>query len=140
MKIVKWIFVAIVVLLLAAVGSTFFMSEDFRVSYTQVIKAPPAAVYNQIATLKNWKNWSYWDGLDDKIDTNYNDITSGVGASYSWKSEKKDLGSGSLIIERTIVNEYVQSKLVFEGQGNGFSEYIIRPHPEGTELTSAMNS
>lgn len=140
MKYVKWLLSAIVVLFIAALGSTVFMSENFRVSHKQVINASPEAVYNQIVTLKNWENWSYWKGLDDKMITTYNDIPSGVGASYSWKSEKQNVGNGSLIIERTVLNEYVQSRLNFEGNGKGFSEYIIRTTPEGTELTSSMNS
>lgn len=138
MKYLKWLLATVLVFFLAAVASTFFMSENFRVSHTQLIKASPEAVYDQIVVTKNWKNWSYWNTLDDKMVTTYNDIPSGVGASYTWQSEK--LGNGSLIIERTIVNEYVQSRLKFEGQGDGFSEYIIRKTAEGTELTSAMNS
>jgi len=138
MKYLKWFLAIIAVALFAAVVSTFFMSENFRVSHSQIINASPEAIYDQIVTTKNWKNWSYWNTLDDKMTTTYNDIPSGVGASYSWKSEK--LGNGSLIIERIIVNEYIQSKLIFEGEGNGFSEYIIRKTPEGTQLTTAMNS
>ena len=51
--------------------------------------------------------------------TTYNDIPTGVGASYSWKSDKKEVGNGSLIIERTVVNEYFQSRLSFAGNGTG---------------------
>lgn len=140
MKYIKGILAIIVILIVAAIGSTFFMSENFRVSQTQVINATPEAVYNQIVTLKNWENWSYWKSLDDKMITTYNDIPTGVGASYSWKSEKKQVGNGSLTIERTVVNEYVQSRLKFDGETDGFSEYIIRTTENGTELTTAMNS
>lgn len=141
MKIVKWIFVSVVALLLAAIASTFFMSENFRVSQTQIINASPEAVYNQINTLKNWENWSYWRGLDDKMVTTYNEIPSGVGASYSWKSEKKELGSGSLTVTASDKNYYVRSDLLFDGYDKALSEYIIKPTDDGnTELTSAMNS
>jgi uncharacterized protein YndB with AHSA1/START domain len=141
MKVVKWIVIVAAVLLVAGVISTFFMSENFRVSQTQVIKASPEAVYNQIVTVKNWENWSYWHGLDDKMITTYNDIPSGVGASYSWKSEKKSVGSGSFTIIRVEPNSYVQGKLNFEGhEGEAWSEYILKPVEGGTELTSAMNS
>lgn len=140
MKYLKGILAIIVVLIIAAIGSTFFMSENFRVSQTQVINAPVEAVYNQIVTVKNWENWSYWKSLDDKMITTYNDIPSGVGASYSWKSEKKQVGNGSFTIERTVLNEYVQSRVKFDGEPDGFSEYIIRSTPNGTELTTAMNS
>ncbi len=140
MKYVKGILATIVILIIAAIGSTFFMSENFRVSQTQVINAPTEAVYNEIVTLKNWENWSYWRSLDDKMITTYNDIPSGVGASYSWKSDKKQVGNGSLTIERTVLNEYIQSRVKYDGKPDGFSEYIIRTTPNGTELTTAMNS
>ena len=140
MKAVKWILITVVALLLAAVISTFFMSENFRVSQTQIIKAPPEAVYNQLNTVKNWENWSYWKTLDDKMVTTYNDIPSGVGASYSWKSDKKDLGAGSFTIVKVEPNGYVQGKLKFDGRGEAMAEYIIRPVEGGTQLTSAMNS
>ncbi len=140
MKIVRGIFISVAALLLAAVGSTFFMDENFRVSYKHTINASPEVVYEQLVTLKNWENWSYWRGLDDKMVVTYNDIPSGVGASYSWKSDKKEVGNGSFTIERTVLNEYVQSRLKFEGHNDGFSEYIIRSTDEGTELTSAMNT
>lgn len=140
MKIVRGIFISVAALLLAAVGSTFFMDENFRVSYKHTINASPEVVYEQLVTLKNWENWSYWRGLDDKMVVTYNDIPSGVGASYSWKSDKKEVGNGSFTIERTVLNEYVQSRLKFEGHNDGFSEYIIRSTDEGTELISAMNT
>ncbi|MBK9329920.1 MAG: SRPBCC family protein [Sphingobacteriales bacterium] len=140
MKIVRGIFMSVVALLLVAVGSTFFMDENFRVSYKHTIDASPEVVYEQLVTLKNWENWSYWRGLDDKMVITYNDIPSGVGASYSWKSDKKEVGNGSFTIERTVLNEYVQSRLKFVGQNDGFSEYIIRSTDEGTELTSALNT
>lgn len=140
MKAVKWISIAVVALLVAAVASTFFMSENYRVYYTQVVKAPPEAVYNQLVTVKNWENWSYWKTLDDKMVTTYNDIASGVGASYSWKSDKKSVGNGSLTIVRVEPNQYVQCKLTFDGHPDAMAEYILRPADGGTELTSAMNS
>ncbi len=140
MKILKWIGIAVVALLLAAVASTFFMSDDCRVTQTQVIKASPEAVFNQINTMKNWKNWSYWQAQDDKMSITYNDIPSGVGASYSWKSEKKELGSGSLTISESNPNQYVQCKVHFEGYDDAMSEYILKPVESGTELTSAMDS
>jgi hypothetical protein len=140
MKTVKWILVSVVALLLAAVASTFFMSENFRVSQTQVIKASPEAVFNQLNTLKNWESWSYWYAQDDKMAMTYNDIASGQGASYSWKSDKKELGSGSLTIATSQPSAYLQCKLSFDGYGDSWSEYILKPVDGGTELTSAMNT
>ncbi len=139
MKVIKWIFISLVALLLAAIVSTFFMSDNFRVYQTQVIKASPEAVFNQLNTVKSWENWSYWRGLDDKMVMTYNDIPSGVGASYAWRSEKKKVGSGSFTIDQARPNDYIHAKLDFGGQASATSEYILKAVPEGTELTSAMN-
>lgn len=139
MKIVKWSLIAVVALIVAAVVSTFFMSDSIRVSHTQIIKASPEAVYNQLSVLKNWSNWSYWNTLDDKMVTTYNDIPSGKGASYSWKGDKNKVGSGSLTI--TVADPgYLQCHLDFEDNGSGTAEYILNPVDGGTELTSAMMS
>jgi uncharacterized protein YndB with AHSA1/START domain len=139
-NVLKWILIGGVALMLAAAASTFFMSEDFRVYHTQIIKAPPEAVFNQINTIKNWENWSYWMGQDDKMQIIYNDIPAGVGASYSWKSNKKELGSGSLVIINSATNYYVQCKLSFDGFGDSRTEYILKPVAGGTELTAALDS
>ena len=140
MKVLKWMLIASIALLLTAFISTFFMSENFRVSQSQVIKAPPEAVFNQLATLKNWENWSYWNTLDDKMTTTYNDIPSGVGAGYSWKSKKSKVGNGTLRIIEAQTNVYVKVKLKMDGQRDAFAEYILKPVEGGTELTSALNN
>ena len=88
MSLLKKLLLGLLVLVVAAVGSTFFMDDNFRVSHTQVVKATPEAVFNQINTIKNWNNWSYWNTLDPEMKTTYNDIPSGVGAGDSWTSEK----------------------------------------------------
>lgn len=47
MSLLKKLLLGLLVLVVAAVGSTFFMDDNFRVSHTQVVKATPEAVFNQ---------------------------------------------------------------------------------------------
>jgi uncharacterized protein YndB with AHSA1/START domain len=139
MSLLKKLLIGLLLLILVAVGSTFFMSDNFRVYHTQVVKASPEAVFNQLNTIKNWNNWSYWNSLDPKMTMTFNDIPSGEGAGYSWKSEKKDVGNGSLVIKKSDPNAYIKLDLDFNGEGNAWSEYILKPVAGGTEVTSAMN-
>lgn len=139
MSLLKKLLLGLLVLVVAAVISTFFMDDNFRVSHTEVIKATPEAVFNQINTIKNWNNWSYWNTLDPEMKTTYNDIPSGVGASDSWKSEKKDVGNGTMTISQSEPNTYIAIDLNFEGEGKAFSEYMLKPVEAGTELTIGFN-
>ncbi|MBP6660614.1 MAG: SRPBCC family protein [Chitinophagales bacterium] len=139
MSLLKKLLLGLLVLVVAAVGSTFFMDDNFRVSHTQVVKATPEAVFNQINTIKNWNNWSYWNTLDPEMKTTYNDIPSGVGAGDSWTSEKKDVGNGSMIIKESTPNTYISFNLDFAGEGKAFSEYILKPVDGGTEVTTGFN-
>ncbi len=140
MKVVKILLGGIVgIVVLLFIGS-FFISSNFRVSDTQTLKASPEAVYHELTTAAEWKNWSYWNSLDPDMPVTYSGPESGVGSSYSWKSEKKELGSGTSTVEYVIPNEYVKINLVFEGQGGGQAEYIIRSKDGGSEVTSAFNS
>jgi uncharacterized protein YndB with AHSA1/START domain len=139
MSLLKKLLIGLLLLVVAAVGSTFFMSDDFRVTKTQFVNAPPEAIYNQIVTPKNWENWSYWNTLDDKMQLSYNDIPTGVGASYSWKSKKREVGNGTLTIKMANPNEYIQAGLTFD-EGDGWCEYIIYPNGKGSDVVSAMNT
>lgn len=140
MSLLRKLLLGLLLLVVAAVSSTFFIDDNFRVSHTQTVHATPEAVFNQINTIKNWNNWSYWNTLDPEMKTTYNDIPSGVGASDSWKSEKKDVGNGSMIIKTSTPNDYVAFDLNFEGEeGKAFSEYILKPVGGGTEVTTGFN-
>jgi uncharacterized protein YndB with AHSA1/START domain len=140
MKVVKIILGIVVgVLVLLFIGS-FFIPTNFRVSQTQVVKASPEAIYEQLITAEDWKNWSYWESLDPDNKITYNDTKSGVGSAYSWKSEKKELGSGTLTVAEVEPNKYVKINLDFDGKGNGFGEYVLKTVDGGTEVTSSFNS
>ena len=140
MKVIKILLGIIVAVLAILFVGSFFISSNWRVSQAQVIKASPEAVYNELITPGEWKNWSYWALLDSNSKMTCNDTKSGVGAAYSWKSEKKEIGSGTLTISSAVPNTYVKVDLFFDGNGGGFGEYVLKPVDGGTEVTSSFNS
>lgn len=120
------------------IGS-FFIGTNFRASQTQVMKAAPEAVYQQLITPEQWKKWSFWALEDPTTTFTYNDTKSGPGAAYSWKSEK--MGNGTLTVSGVEPGRYVVVALDFDGKGKAVAEYIISSTPDGgSEVVSALNS
>ena len=139
MRILKTILIVIVVLvaILAIIG--MFMSADVHVERTMEMKAAPDAVYNQVNNLKNWDNWMPWNKLDPNWERTWGQQTEGEGASYAWKSEKRDVGQGSITITKSVPNEMVETNLHFEGQGDATGTYKIEKTDAGSKFTWGMD-
>jgi len=139
MKILKTILIVIVVLVALAAIIGMFMSADVRVERSMEMKAAPDAVYNQVNNLKNWDNWMPWNKLDPNWERTWGEKTEGEGASYSWKSSKKEVGEGTITITKSVPNEAVETNLHFEGQGDATGNYDIVKTDAGTKFTWGMN-
>src|SRR5690606_20803061 len=77
---------------------------------------------------KNWESFGSW--MDDALlKINYPQITSGVGASYSWNSEKD--GKGAMQTISIEPYEKIVQKIVFNGslQDKGY-EVVWNFEPE----------
>ncbi|NNC91823.1 MAG: SRPBCC family protein, partial [Acidimicrobiia bacterium] len=70
---------------------------SYEVRRTIKIEAEPADVYEKIVNLQRWESWSPWEGLDPGVAKSYTGPESGVGASYSWKGNRK-VGEGNMKI------------------------------------------
>jgi hypothetical protein len=139
MKILKTILIVIVVLVALAAIIGMFMSSDVRVERSLEMKAAPDAVYNQVNNLKNWDNWMPWNKLDPNWERTWGEKTEGEGASYSWKSNKNEVGHGTITITKSVPNESVETNLHFEGQGDATGTYVIEKTDGGTKFTWGMN-
>ena len=61
------------------------------------IAAPPELVYDLIDDFRRWVEWSPWEGRDPTMQRTYGGPTSGAGATYSWKGNRK-VGSGRMLM------------------------------------------
>ena len=139
MKILKTILVVIVVIVAIAAIIGMFMSPNVHIERTMEMKAAPDAVYSQVNDLKKWDNWMPWNKLDPNWERTWGEKTEGEGASYSWKSEKNDVGHGSITITKSVPNEMVETNLHFEGQGDATGTYKIEKTDAGSKFTWGMN-
>ena len=78
------------------------------------MKAPAEVIFDNVNDFKSWQYWGPWLELDSTIVASYPEITSGVGASYSWIG--KD-GSGSMKTISLVPNKEIIQQIDF-GSGS----------------------
>ncbi len=112
---------------------------NYQVQRSITINSDPAPIYDRIANFHKWESWSPWEEMDPNMTKAYSGPDSGVGASYSWKGNRK-VGEGNMTITDVTEPSRVtfdlhflkpfkaQNKTVFSLEGIG----------EGTQVTWTM--
>ena len=140
MKILKY--VLLLVLLIVVAGAIYIATLDnsYEVTRTKVIKAPIQVVYDNVNDYKNWPSWSPWLEKDTLAQLTYGEIASGKGASYSWKSDNKEVGEGSMetidAFSFESINQRMKSITPWESQSDIY--WAFKPMGDGTEVTWGM--
>tara|TARA_R100000935_G_scaffold9625_1_gene19530 strand:+ start:13722 stop:14780 length:1059 start_codon:yes stop_codon:yes gene_type:complete len=141
MKILKYLFFLILIVVIG--GAIYFATKDgsFDVATTKTINAPAEVIYNNVKDFKNWEAWGPWMTEDEDIELNYAEKTEGEGASYSWKSEI--MGDGSMKTIRVIPNKEIEQRIVFntpigESGSDVFWTFEEGEAPNTTEVTWRM--
>lgn len=87
MRILKYIFLLI---LLAFVALSVFVATqkgDYDIVRSKIIKSPKSVVFNYVNDYRNWENWGAWKENDSKMTFTYPEKTIGIGGGYSWSGE-----------------------------------------------------
>ena len=132
----KIIYLVLAIVVIGLIAS-FLLPSEINVTVNQKVDAPTEAVFAQMNDLKNWDNWSVWNQMDPNWETSYSDNTVGQGASYSWNSEHKQVGSGFMEITNSVANERVDSHMLFGDngeQGDATGSMILTPDGDGTNV------
>jgi hypothetical protein len=112
MKILKYLFL---LLLLSLVALSIFVATqkgDFTVERSKVINSPKAAVFNYVNDYKNWEDFGSWITQDPEMKINYPQNTIGKGASYSWEGKE---GNGSMKTIFVKENDSIAQKMNYDG-------------------------
>ncbi|MFN8690640.1 MAG: SRPBCC family protein [Cyclobacteriaceae bacterium] len=113
-----------------------FKSPQSHMQRSVVIQAPPASVYQQLISFKNFNAWSPWAKLDPNTRYTYEGPESGVGARMSWVSENPNVGAGSQWIVEAVENKMVKNGMAFgDMKGDYFATLELEEVPEGTKVT-----
>ncbi|MBC7382784.1 MAG: SRPBCC family protein [Bacteroidia bacterium] len=139
MKIVKNILLTLLGIVLLLLIISFFLPSKSHVERAMVMKAKPEQVYKLVSNYHEWHKWSPWHKKDTAAVMTYNDITEGMGASYTWKSNNKEVGAGEQKIVEAEPNKKVVSEMHFEGMGKSYASFILTPEEGGVKVTWAMD-
>lgn len=109
LKRILLVLAALVIVLILVIA---LQDATFEVKRSAELHAPPATVYAQVASFKNWHAWSPWDDLEPDMERTYSGAESGEGAHYAWKGKDK-AGEGSMTITNARAPEHLGLDLDF---------------------------
>jgi uncharacterized protein YndB with AHSA1/START domain len=115
------------------------MASSFDVSRSTTIAADPARVHDLIDDFHHWTAWSPWEDLDPNLSRTYTGPTSGVGAHYAWRGNRK-AGEGSMEITDSSP-ERIEIELAFLKPMSNTNkvEFVLTPTGAGTDVTWRMS-
>ncbi|MBF7090824.1 transcriptional regulator [Flavobacterium sp. ALJ2] len=131
MRILKYIFL---LLLLSLVSLTVFVATqkgDFTVERSKVIKTQRAPLFNFVNDYRNWADFGSWVVEDPTMKFVYPQNTSGLNASFSWKG---DDGSGDMKTIAVTDAQNITQKMNFDGSLADVS-WVFKDTLGGTKVT-----
>lgn len=137
-KILKWLLVAVGVLVLIVVGGGMLMPSQVNVSRDLVINAPPEKIFPHVANLKAFNKWSPWADLDPDMKVEFSGSEDGLGQVMSWDSA--EMGQGSMKVVESTANEKLVTALDFGQMGTASARFDLAPDAGGTKVTWSMTS
>jgi len=139
MKILKYLFFLLLILIIA--GSIYIATKDgeFQIEETKVIPAPVEMVFSEVNEFKNWENWESWSEDGEDMIIEYGAKTSGDSASYSWKSTTFEDGKITTIAAKPFseINQQISFNTTF-GKSTSELYWDFNEIENGTELTWGM--
>jgi len=134
-----------ILLALAFIAIIFFIiiagrPDEFVVSRSTIISAPPEKVFPHVNDLHAWEAWSPWAKMDPNAKNAYEGAASGVGAAMSWDGNKK-VGAGRMTIIESAPSGLIRLKLEFlkPFRATNTAEFIFQPEGGQTIVTWSMS-
>ncbi|MDP9082309.1 MAG: SRPBCC family protein [Pseudomonadota bacterium] len=115
-----------------------FKSKSFALSRSAVIAAPTDRVFALINDLQGFNRWNPFAKQDPEMKIQYESVTSGKGAAYSWIGKKA--GVGRMEITDSAPMQHVTMKLDFSKpmEAHNTVNFTLEPQSANTRVTWAM--
>lgn len=85
-----------VLMAVVAVGG-FFLPARLEVEAERVIASPPEAIWEKIASLKQWPEWAPWWRREPFLEMQFTGPETGPGATMAWTSKSEGQGRAKII-------------------------------------------
>jgi len=134
-RIIMWILFILAIFIAIA----YFLPQKIYIERVSVIEASPKTVYSQIIDLHSWNKWSKWNQMDPDMKVEYINRGVGVGAGYSWNSENKNVGKGTIKIVEAVKFDSIVVKMNFMEQGAARSSFVFEKSGESTKIKWSLS-
>ncbi len=113
--------------------------DEFRLSRSASISAPPGEIFPHVNDLHQWEAWSPWAKLDPNAKNSFEGPAAGAGATMSWDGNKK-IGAGRMTIIESVPADLIRFKLDFlrPFKATNMAEFAFKPEGSQTVVTWSM--
>ncbi len=113
--------------------------DEFIVTRSAVIPAPPEKIFSHVNDLHKWEAWSPWAKLDSNSKSSFTGPDSGEGAVMRWEGNSK-VGVGTMTIIDSKTAESITLRLDFEKpmKATNTAIFTFSPNKNGTLVSWTM--
>jgi hypothetical protein len=113
--------------------------DDFRVTRSTQIKAPPEKIMASISDFHKWSAWSPYENLDPAMKRTFSGAPSGKGAIYEWSGNDK-VGAGRMeILQSSVPQVDIKLDFIKPFEGHNMAVFTAQPQGDTTTVTWAMS-
>jgi Polyketide cyclase / dehydrase and lipid transport len=134
-----WILAIVVLAVLAVLMIAAMKPDTFTVVRQSQINAPPDKVHSLINDFHEWTKWSPWEKMDPNLTRTYSGSSSGKGATYDWRGNKK-VGQGRMDITATAPSRIdIDLHFMKPFEARNKIVFSLTPRDGGTQVRWEMN-
>lgn len=128
----------VAVVIAGVLGYATTQPDEFRVTRTASIKAPPERIQPLVEDLRRHREWSPFEKKDPGMKRTYTGASAGKGAVYEWDGNS-EIGAG-----RITIAESSPQRVVFDMHflrpfdSRSTAEFVFRSQGEATEVTWSL--
>jgi len=121
-------------------GFVALQPNEFKVTRSATMAAPPAVVFAQVNDFHAWQDWSPWAKLDPNATATFEGPDAGPGAKFLWAGND-EVGEGSMTITESKPAERILIKLAFTKPYQDASdvEFTFKPDGDQTNVSWTMS-
>lgn len=135
----KTLLVLLAVIILLSMAA-FLLPRTAHVERTVQIEAPARMIFSQVNDLHQWGKWAPWNQIDPDMSVEYQNSGIGEGAGYTWESQNKQVGRGSLVINVSVPYDSISISMDFMEGGVANSYFVFKEDGSKTAVTWGFNS
>ena len=140
MRLIKRIFVTLIVIILVIVGVSYLLPGKAEVSRSISIDAPASAIFPYVNSMQETEKWSPWLSRDPETNLIYSGPDAGIGNTLNWSSDNEQVGTGTQEIVESIENQVVKTELDFGPMGTASASFVLRPDGDQTQIIWGFES